>query len=129
MELDVPEYDATRWSFWDDFVDLCSTEPEALKESLQRADYIKTYDFLASNNGPYLAESLRIWRQLGEAAGLNTTTLHAETTAARETANRGIVGCSWARCPVYLQESRKQMHWCPGCNKTVLYCGVLCQQR
>lgn len=127
--MEDEEYDRTRFDFWDVLVEVCSTEPEAFRESMLRVDYLRVFDFLASNSGPYMQNSLRIWRDLGEAAGLDTVALHAQAFATRYTEYVGRIGCSWERCPLHLRDSRRIMQWCEGCGKTVLYCGEFCQVR
>ena len=109
--------------------DLCKRQPVLLRNALGRyKNYLVILDQLRSGTDEFGQSFSKIWEQLGKVAGLEESTLRTQAVTARLAAADEIIGCSWQKCVLYLQESDQIMHWCMGCKK-VVYCGYFCKNR
>lgn len=115
--------------FWMKFLEELGTAPRTvLRGSLLAHDYLRTLDILKGSTGPKFKDAVWVWESVGTLAGLKESTLRAEVIASRRGATNGVVGCSWNKCMLHLQETDQVMHQCLGCRKAV-YCDLLCQER
>lgn len=70
-------------------------------------------------DGDYLniSDRLHYWRKFGDALGIDEPARRKDDAERARVAMRGLIGCSWYKCPMFQRDLERPMMACSTCRK------------